>query len=318
MDVREFVSSDYPKLSEIHNANHPDYTRSSEEYRTMDESLDRSKYYRQRYAFSENNHTIGFGIVTHVVDMYHPKKFWIELLVDPPVQGRGVASAIYERLDKELANLKAITAWSGSRENLPRLTAFYQKRGFQEKQRAWESRLNVPEADPTRFHGYIERVQKQGITFTNLTDVREKSSGSLHGLHELVQLISSDMPQPAQFTPISFEQWKSFELKSPNLLPEGYIIAKDGPKYIGLSAVWRIEQEPKNVVQGNTGVRREYRGRGIAVAMKTKVVEYAKRSGLEKIKTWNDSSNAAMLAVNTKLGFKREVGWLTLEKDLAK
>ena len=95
------------------------------------------------------------------------------------------------------------------------------------------------------------------------------------------------------------------------------MIAKDGSKHIGLSTVWRIDREPRGLVQGNTGVRREYRGRGIAVALKLKVIDFARRNGYEKMKTWNASNNAPMLAVNTKLGFKREVGWITLEKDLA-
>ena len=38
---------------------------------------------------------------------------------------------------------------------------------------------------------------------------------------------------------------------------------------------------------------------------------------VEKVKTWNASDNAPMQAVNTKLGFKREVGWITMEKNLA-
>jgi GNAT superfamily N-acetyltransferase len=194
---------------------------------------------------------------------------------------------------------------------------FYQRRGFAEKMKAWESRLNVPTMDLEKFRDYSEKVFQQGITITNLAAERQKDEDSLKKLHELVQLVSADMPSTAPFTPISYEQWEAFELKNPSLLPEGYMIAKDGSKYVGLSTVWRLDQEPRGLVQGNTGVRREYRGRGIAVALKLKVIDFARRNGYEKMKTWNASNNAPMLAVNAKLGFKRGVGWITLEKDLA-
>jgi len=175
----------------------------------------------------------------------------------------------------------------------------------------------VPTIDLEKFQKYHEKVLRQGITFTNLATERREDHDSMRKLHELVQLISADMPSLAPFTPISYEQWESFELKNPNLLPEGYMVAKDGSKYVGLSTVWRIDQEPRGLVQGNTGVRREYRGRGIAVALKLKVIDFARRNGYVKVKTWNASNNAPMLAVNTMLGFKREVGWITLEKNLA-
>ncbi|HWY28153.1 MAG TPA: GNAT family N-acetyltransferase, partial [Candidatus Sulfotelmatobacter sp.] len=232
-------------------------------------------------------------------------------------QGKGIGSSIYKRLSDELGKLNAIAAWAGSKEDLPQLTRFYQKRGFAEKMKAWESRLDVRSIDLTRFQEYPERALRHGITFTNLAAERQNDQDSLRKLHELVQLISADMPSPAPFTPISFEQWKAFELKNPSLLPEGYMIAKDGSQYVGLSTVWRLEQEPRGLVQGNTGVRREYRGRGIAVSLKMKVIDFAKRNSYEKVKTWNASNNAPMLAVNTKLGFKRGVGWITLEKELA-
>lgn len=316
LEMREFDPNDYSRLSEIYNANYPDYARSIDEWRTRDESVDRSKYYQQRYAFLENKATVGFGDVAHVTDMFHPKKFWITILVDPLSQGKGVGSSIYKRLDGELGKLNAIAAWAGSKEDLPQLTQFYQNRGFAEKMKAWESRLDVATMDQERFREYPEKVLRQGITITNLAAERRSDRDSLRRLHELVQLISADMPSPSPFTPISYEQWEAFELKNPSLLPEGYMIAKDGSKYVGLSTVWRLDKEPKGLVQGNTGVRREYRGRGIAVALKLKVVDFAKRNGYEKVKTWNASNNAPMLAVNTKLGFKRGVGWITLEKDL--
>ncbi len=316
IEMREFDPADYSRLVEIYDANYPDYGRSVGEWRSRDESLDRSKYYLQRYAFLENNAIVGFGVVSHVTDMFHPYKFWVELLVDPMSQGRGVGAVMFERLDGELKKLNAMTAWAGSRENLPRLTGFYQRRGFEQKQIAWESRLDVSSVKLGTFRDYPEKVQSQGIILTTLAEARREGQESLKKLHELVQIISADMPSPAPFTPTSYEQWEAFELKSPNLLPEGYMIAKDGSKYVGLSTVWRIDKEPRSLVQGNTGVRREYRGKGIAMALKLGVIDFARRNGYEKVKTWNASDNAPMLAVNTKLGFKRKVGWLTLEKNL--
>src|SRR5207245_395222 len=90
-------------------------------------------------------------------------------------------------------------------------------------------------------------------------------------LHALVQAVSEDIPRPEQFTPVSFEQWSAFEMKSPNLVPQGYMIAKEGDKYVGMSTVWKAQKDPKGLYQGLTGVIREYRGRGIAVALKLKV-----------------------------------------------
>src|SRR5207245_1030916 len=188
LEMREFDPTDYPRLLEIYNANYPDHARSVVEWRSRDETVDRSEY--------------------------------------------------------------------------------YQKRGFAEKLKAWESRLDLRTMDPSRFRDYSEKVLRQGITITNLAAERDQDQDALRKLHELVQLISADMPSPSPFTPISYEQWEAFELKNPSLLPEGYMIAKDGSKFVGLSTVWRIEREPRSLVQGHTGVRRDYRGRGIAVALK--------------------------------------------------
>src|SRR5438128_10328267 len=117
--------------------------------------------------------------------------------------------------------------------------------------------------------------------------------------------MSADMRSVASVTPTSYEQWEAFELKNPNLMLEGYMIAKDGSKYVGLSTVWRIDQEPRGLVQGNTGVRREYRGRGIAVALKLKVIDFARQNVYEKMKTLKASNKDPMIACYTQLMLKR-------------
>ncbi len=95
------------------------------------------------------------------------------------------------------------------------------------------------------------------------------------------------------------------------------MIAKDGSHYVGLSTVWKHQKNPGNLWQGLTGVRREYRGRGIAMTLKTKVIEYALQNNYGFIRTFNDSTNVPMLGINVKIGFKREIGWITFEKAMA-
>jgi len=318
LESREFRPEDYERLVEIYNTNYPDYAVSVAELGSRDNSIDKSKYLLKRLTWLDRRtgEIIGFGEARHVMDMFHPRKFMISIWVDPTEQGKGIGSAIYDGLAKELDDLDAMVVWTMNKEDLPRHRNFFLKRGFQEKMRDWESRLDLSAIDLSKFHGYFEKMSREGITFTTLAEVLSHGTGSLTKLHELVQLITVDMPREVAFTPLSFEQWKALEFNSPRLLPEGYVIAKHGPDFVGLSVVYRNEKDPQNLTQGDTGVRREYRGRGIATALKLKVIEYAQKNGYENVKTWNDSTNAAMLAVNTKLGFKRHVGWIRMEKVL--
>ncbi len=315
---REFHPGDYERFVAIYNANYPDYTVSVAERRARDEGFNRAKYLLKRFACidREQDQTIGFGEIANLPDMFHPRKFMANILVDPEHQGRGVGRAIYDRLSQELDDRDAILVWTMCKEDLPVRTEFFRRRGFSERTRQWESRLDLSKADPASFGSYVEKVLREGITFTNLAEEQRHGKDSLMKVHELVQLINADMPREAPFTPLSYEQWEAFSLRSPRLLPEGYIIAKHGPEYVGLSNVLKNEKAPHVLSQDDTGVRREYRGRGIATALKLKVIEYAKKNGYAMVETWNDSSNVPMLAVNTRLGFKRQVGWIMMEKIL--
>ncbi len=318
LTFREFEASDYERLVEIFNSNYPDYTTSIEELRHADESLDRSKFHFKRYVcIDQGSRTIlGFGSIKHSSWMFHPQKFWIEVQVDPKYQGRGVGSQIYQKLAEDLTKMQATTGWAMFKEDMPNTLTFAMKLGFTEKKRAWESRLNPSEVDVARFQNYTAKASDAGIKISTLSEEQARGPDSLRKLYALFQELMADLPLPVPYTPVSYEQWESTELKNPSLIPNCYFIASDGPRYVGLSAALRSDREPKTLYQILTGVRREYRGRGIAIALKLKVIDFATRNQFDKIKTWNDTDNAPMLAVNTKLGFKREAGWITMEKNL--
>jgi GNAT superfamily N-acetyltransferase len=314
LTFRDFRPEDYAWLVEIYNANYPDYAVSISEQRAFDESIDSSKYLLKRFAATDQTgRVLGFGQIRHVLDVYHPRKFMISIWVDPLEQGKGVGTRIYGKIMEELDQLNAIVAWAFSREDLPNLREFYLHRGFREISRDWESRLDVTNVDTGKVQEHVHNVSRQGITFTTLAEERRRNE-SLKALYELVQLVVADMPREGPYTPVSYEQWEAFMFNNPRLLPEGYIIAKHGSEYVGISYVMRNEKEPQVLTQDDTGVRRDYRGRGIAVVMKVKIVEFAQKHGYKMIKTWNDSTNVAMLAINTKLGFKRQTGWIRMGK----
>lgn len=155
------------------------------------------------------------------------------------------------------------------------------------------------------------------MTITTLAEEAKLDPDCYRKLHELwYEKIAYDVPWPDAYTPISFEDYMNRVVKGPNVLPEGCFIVKVDGRYAGLSWSQKFEKEPNVLWQTITGVLREYRGRGIAIALKLRVIDFAARNGYDVIKTWNSSVNDAMLGINRKLGFQRHVGWITFEKPL--
>jgi GNAT superfamily N-acetyltransferase len=112
------------------------------------------------------------------------------------------------------------------------------------------------------------------------------------------------------------DYFASMELESPWALHDAFFVAKDGERYVGESYLLLDLNDPEALYQGLTGVRPEYRRRGIAMALKVRVMEYARDRGCKTVKTWNSTLNEGMLSINHKLGFTGHTAWIELEKRL--
>src|SRR5437867_1056624 len=167
IELREFDPSDYRRLAEIYDAIFPERSRSIDEWRFYDDSLDKSKYYFKRYAClrSTTGEILGFGEMWNPPWMFHPNKFWLDGWVDPKNQGQGVGGAIYGTLESELKRRAATVAWMGIREDMSRPVTFAQKRGFTEKMRGWESTINPLHVDASKFEAYSVKATMAGVEF---------------------------------------------------------------------------------------------------------------------------------------------------------
>lgn len=318
LKIRPFAETpeDFAVVVEIDNLCDPEHRYTVEEFRYDYENFDTKKYVMRYYLAEAGGKVVGYACYHHMPHRFHPQRFWVWGAVLPEFRNQGIGSALYAQILSDLTKLSAKFLHTSTRETWVETVRFLEKRGFREVMRTWESHLDVQSFDPQPFAKYLSQVEEEGIVLTTLAEERERDRDWLEKVYDLHMAIMADVPSPTPFTPVLVEEFRRRMLDNPDLLWNGYFLAKKGGEYVGESFVWKLPAEPGHLSQGLTGVRRKHRGKGIAMALKLKVINYAKEHGYTLIKTWNASTNLPMLAINEKLGFRRQPAWIEYEKAL--
>ena len=134
----------------------------------------------------------------------------------------------------------------------------------------------------------------------------------LERAYELAVETYPDFALPEPIAPGPFEEWAAEEGR----LPEGSFVALVEGEVVGYSGLVPREPTPETVEQGLTAVRRAWRRRGIATALKRAVLAAAADAGFREIVTWTQGGNEAMIALNESLGFRVRSGSITLRGPL--
>ncbi|MHA1591442.1 MAG: GNAT family N-acetyltransferase [Candidatus Heimdallarchaeaceae archaeon] len=93
---------------------------------------------------------------------------------------------------------------------------------------------------------------------------------------------------------------------------------KDG-KISGLTEFLQIPEMPERIMQLLTGVKKEYRGRGLGKWLKADMLLYIRDNFSESkyIQTDNAISNAPMISINDRMGFKLNIAQTMYKFNLA-
>ncbi|MFW6144366.1 MAG: GNAT family N-acetyltransferase [Candidatus Natronoplasma sp.] len=315
LKIRKSEESDYLDIARSENAVFTERKRDEEFFRQIDKNK-AEKCKHQRYVAEIDDKVVGHGFYTQLEWSYSPGKYFIYVCIHPDFQEQGYGSEVYRYLMDELKEKDPKKLEAHTREDKQNGIQFLEDRGFKETQREWELVLNVDDFDFEEFRGLEKRLnENHGIRLKSVDEMRF-DEGAKKELHELFEEITNDVPRPGEHTRIDFDQFISF-FERPDFLPEAYIIAVKDDEFIGFTSHLKRGEE-EVLYTCLTGVKREYRGNGIATALKIKAIEVAEDEGFSKMTTENETNNEAMLHINQKLGFEKKPAWIDFEKVLQK
>lgn len=319
VSIRPFAESDYEAALAVEMIVWPDFPETAAEWRFQDERRDpkchHARFVAEDTLKSGTKSLIGYAYYEQRVDMYHPRKFHISVSILPEWQGRGIGQGLFDNLLTALQPFDPILLRTVTREDRTRSVRFLTDRNFVEEMRDWESRLEMATFDPSAFADKEAAIAREEIMIRTLTEVQSLYPDWAQKLFALDWAVVLDMPSPDVHTIPTFENWEKNVLQNPNFLSDAWFIALDGDTFVGESALWK-EAGSTDLKVGATGVRREYRRRGIALALKLRACAFAKNYGCTQIRTWNAQTNRAMLSINESLGFIKQPAWVAYAKTM--
>ncbi|MGH2498957.1 MAG: GNAT family N-acetyltransferase [Candidatus Limnocylindria bacterium] len=315
--IRAFAPGDYAAYVDVTNRSYPEYGWTVEEVEHSDETwLKTPQFFRLRLVAEDEGRVVGAADAHHSRGSFNPTTYWLDVTVDPDRRGRGHGSALYETALAALRERGARTVRASAKESMTDGVRFLERRGFSEAKRDWESRLYLKNFDFERFAAAPERVRAAGIRIATLADLVAEDARAVEKAFELFEDTRKDVPSLDPATAMDIALFRAQDVEGPNALPDAFFIAIDGDRWVGLSNMFRSLEDPSFIWQGLTAVRRDARGRGIAMALKLETVQYARKLGVEHIKTWNDTRNRPMLAINEAMGFVKQPVWIQFQKEL--
>lgn len=311
--IRPFTEQDYDALAAVRNAVYDDDPRTVDEIRRQDEQRD-PKCKFARWLAEWESRIVGIGFYAQSSWSYHPRKFMGLVYVHPGYRNRGIGSALYDQVWHALQAQEVLEVKAFVKEHPPGNGRFLEKRGYQEIERMWESELDLHAFDPSPYDGLEARLKAQGILLQSLVETALTPAFKRQFYEASIQMME-DVPWEGEHTAPEYERWAQQFFEEPRILPEMCLHALHEERIVGMTSLWKMNL-PGKLDTGLTAVAREYRGQGIATALKVRSLSIGKAQGYTAVRTENHAHNDSMLGINVRLGFVRQPAIVTYRKTV--
>ncbi|MEP6976737.1 MAG: GNAT family N-acetyltransferase [Thermoleophilia bacterium] len=303
IEVRRCASSDETGLStRIYNETWPDAAVTLEEAQAFHERMDDSE---ELIAFV-GDEPAGSAI-TGIGGFVGPSTVFTLITVLPAKRCRGAGTALYQAISSWSHARERATLRTRAREDDPDGLGYATRHGFAEVGRETDLTLELTTLEPPSIE------PPAGVEIASLAD---RPDAERH-VYDIAVETYPDIPDSEDYTFGDPSEWLRHHLHGPHQLAEANFVAFAGDEAIGYAKLNLSPARPGTAVHGMTAVRRAWRGRGIAGALKRAQIRWAIANGVERFETSNEARNEPMQRVNLALGYRPTSGTITLEGPLA-
>jgi mycothiol synthase len=318
-EIRPWVDQDFEGMARLSREIDPEHAATAAELRHWDDLLNVEPGHLNLKLAVKTRATqemVCWGSLAQPSFNFDPRRFWIWVAVVPAHRRKGIGTALFDRLEQEARSRHGVGVWGNTKESDPEGVRFFEARGFKILRRVWQSRLDLAELDLSRIPDRAAALERAGIRFSTLAEEGATSPSVRRSLHHLSELASADTPTLGRIQPTTFEEFVAMDLDTPGSMPEAFFLAWRGVDAVGMTYLSKDLARPDTLRVGFTGIHASFRGRGIGTELKRRAVVFAQQRAVRFLVTGNDSLNRPILAINERLGFRRETVWIQGERPV--
>jgi mycothiol synthase len=220
-------------------------------------------------------------------------------------RNRGVGSALYAELESWVAARGCGAMQTAVEEGDDASLEWASRRGYREVGRESKLVLDLEAFEPPPIE------PPAGIEIVPWT----ARPGIDRKLYEVYLEAEPDIPGEEANELVPFEKWLANDMQGVSDRADAVFVALAGEDVVGYAKL-AFAQTGKRVFHDLTGVKRAWRGRGIAGALKRTQIAWAKEQGYEQLVTMNEERNEPIRRLNMRYGYRLEPGGITLRKEL--
>jgi GNAT superfamily N-acetyltransferase len=250
------------------------------------------------YLVREDGVILGSGV--GAIFAYRARRVVTLITVLAGKRRRGAGTALYEAISMWASERRAreleVSVSGDDRESL----SYAQRRGFIEVRRQVGLVLSLAGVSSLRVQ------PPAGIEIVTWAQRPELA----RGMYEVDREIHPDIPGFEDVALEPFEDWMAHNMQRPTDSPEATFIALGGEEVVGFAKLSLTA--PTAAGHAMTAVKRAWRGRGIARALKATEINWALANGYTELHTSNEERNAPINRLNARLGYRPGIGRIHL------